>query len=55
MRNPDDVADFLDALPYVRSALAFVLLLRFGWTKADCYRLADEFIQTMKQDLGARK
>ncbi len=58
MRDPRQIADdkeVLEAgLPYIRSALAFLLKMRFGmaWTIDDCYKFADAFIKQLKQDLG---
>ena len=61
MPRLDDLEDLKQAEPFVRSALAFMLFLRFGAPGAVrqevsfnfCYELADLFLASLKTDLEA--
>jgi hypothetical protein len=57
--SEEDLATLKQATPYVRSALAFLLFMRFGLFKgvtpedavAQCYAGADMFLQRLHKDL----
>lgn len=53
-RNTNDIAELNAAKPYIRSALAFILLcVRYQPEIKNCYIAADYFIARLEQDLGA--
>lgn len=42
-----------EAKPFVRAAAAFLLCLCRGWNIELCYEVANKFLDTLEEDLGA--
>lgn len=50
MNRNQDLRDFEEAKPYLRSALAFLAYLRRD-TVEGCYEIADLFLSKLEEDL----
>jgi hypothetical protein len=50
-----DLADFDEMAPFVRSAIALLVLLRYDRSVHECYAIAGTFVHTLRQDLEERK
>lgn len=50
----DELAYFGDMKPYLRSAIALAIFLRFGKETLACYETADEFLVQLEKDVAAK-